>query len=82
MAKSQSGFDVEAFKNELDEICVSVMPDSWIGHGRLTIAERGFSDEKRTFAQKLLGKLDEKYPDVSGERLAEKAINAAEENLD
>jgi len=82
MAESQSGYDAEAFKNELDGICAGVMPDKWAGHGRLKIAERDFSEEKGTFARRLLDKLDSKYPDVSGEKLAEKAIAATEEKLD
>jgi len=81
MAESQSGYDAEAFKNDLDEMCANVMPDKWAGHGRLKIAERDFSEEKGTFARRLLAKLDEKYPDVRGERLAEKAIEATEDKL-
>ena len=81
MAESQNGFDVEAFKNDLDEMLTNVMPDSWIGHGRLKIAERDFDNKKKTFAHRLLQKLSKKYPDESGERLAEKSIKATEEKL-
>ena len=80
MAESQT--TMQEYKAELDRICANVMPDKWAGHGRLKIEERGFSNEKRTFARRLLAKLDDKYPDVSGEKLAEKAIEATENKLD
>jgi hypothetical protein len=78
MGEAQSGYDATEFKNDLDDICAGVMPDSWAGHGRLKIAERGFSEEKRTFARRLLAKLDDKYPDLDAETLAEKAIAETE----
>ena len=81
MAESQSGFDVEAFKNDLDDICSGVMPDSWAGHGRLKIAEREFSEAEKTFAEKLLHRLNEKHPDLDSETLAEKAIAETEKRF-
>jgi len=81
MAESQTAFDMEQYKHEQDTGMAGVMPDKWEGHGRILIHERDFSDKKRNFCLKLLGRLNKKYPDVCAERLAEKAIEAAEKRL-
>jgi len=81
MAESQTAFDMEAYKYEQDTGMAGVMPDRWVGHGRILIHDRDLSDEKRAFAQKLLVRLNQKYPDVDSERLAEKALEATENKL-
>jgi len=81
MAESQGAFDMEQYTHEQDTGMANVMPDRWIGHGRMLIHESDLSKEKRDFARTLLGRLNQKYPDVSGERLAEKAIEATENKL-
>jgi hypothetical protein len=81
MAESQSGFDLEQYKADLDGIMASVMPDTWRGHGRLKILERDFSEKQETFAAKLFERLADKYPNQPSERLAEKAADKAEEKF-
>jgi len=74
-------FDLGEYETELDQMQTNVMPESWLGHGRLKIQERGFGGEKRTFANRLLARLGEKFPDADAETLAEKAIDHTEEKF-
>jgi hypothetical protein len=82
MAQSQSGFDVDSYKSELDKISASVMPDTWLGHGRVKIHESELSDKQKTFASNLLDRLGKKYPHKRSELLARKAIEMAEQKID
>jgi hypothetical protein len=82
MAESQSGFDMSEYEREQDSMLAGVMPSTWLGHGRLVINERELSDKKRNFAQRLLDRLAEKYPNQPTDKLAEKAVETTEEKLD
>jgi hypothetical protein len=74
-------FDLSEYNAELDEMVGSVMPDSWVGHARVKIHERGFTGKKRNFAVELTKRLLDKNPGLSAQVAAEKAIEQTEEKL-
>lgn len=60
---------------KMDEIARSVMPDNWVGHGRLTILEsEDLSINQKQKGVKAVERLSEKKPDKNGETLAEAVI--------
>jgi hypothetical protein len=67
----------EKAAREMDKMLTSVMPDTWAGHGRLVIETADLSAEQEKFASELFSRLVEKYPNVSAEKLAEKAVESA-----
>jgi hypothetical protein len=71
---------VEEAKNTMDEQIAGVMPDTWHGHARLKIAERGYTGEKKMFAQRLAERVIRRF-DADAETAAEKAIQKTEEKF-
>jgi hypothetical protein len=71
---------LRSYKNDLDNICKSVMPDSWEGHARLAIRES--EDVPESIEDKAIEKAnrlaDEKG--VAPERVANKIIGHIAEN--
>jgi hypothetical protein len=58
---------------EMDEMLADVMPDSWIGHARLRIADADIPESKHALAERVSSKLVERKG-VSAETAAEAAI--------
>lgn len=78
MAQSQSGFDREQYRRDLDEMMSSVMPDSWLGHARLEIAGRGFSEPEKEKILQVSKRVSEKKG-VSTRKAAKAAIKKIHE---
>ena len=83
MAEDTTGFDLYAYRNELDETGKMVMPDYWEGHARMELFERlpdDFSEKEKEFAYKLLKRMHEKYP-TKHSAVAKKVINVTTDKL-
>jgi len=60
---------------KMDEIAQSVMPNSWVGHGRITIIEsEELSNNQKMKALKAVERFADKKPELSGEQYAEAVI--------
>jgi len=74
-------FDMEAYNISLDRANAGVMPETWLGHGRITVNESDLSSKGKSFASKLMNRMAEKHPDKPTETLAEKAVEATRKKL-
>jgi hypothetical protein len=66
----------------MDSDMTLVMPDSWHGHARRTIADSDLSGQAEAFAAELTENLLEKHDDLPADAVAEKAISATRKRFD
>lgn len=79
---SKNGFDMEQYKNNLDDSISGVMPDSWKGHARLCIREsEAVPDSIESKAIDKANKIADKKG-VSPERAANALISKIAEKRD
>jgi len=81
MAESQTEFDQQQFANSLDAGMKNIMPDSWLGHARMRIHERGFDPERREKAEQAAATLLAKRDDVTARYVGEVVIQKFDEKL-
>jgi hypothetical protein len=80
MADSLS--EMQKAKLEMDKIIQDVMPDTWLGHGRIVIRMADLSQNQREFAFKVLHRSCEKKPNASTKKIAKLAIKHAKEKAE
>lgn len=72
--------NLNAVAQSMDRDLEGVMPDDWLGHARLKIAQANLSTKQKNFALQLTERLKSQHRTPS-EKLAEVAIEKAREKL-
>jgi hypothetical protein len=75
MSTTETTFDPTEYKQNLDESIAGVMPDSWVGHGRIVLFESdAVPDTKVDSLIESLERLNQEH-DHSPETIAEAIID-------